>query len=112
MSPLPRGEIFIEALLDLGCKVSERLSPTFMTKEVVKGRLILSRIIGPFLVNHFGSTSLPTLIGRKDSGNSLHVALLPLSDDHTASSHGPWPCTVAFPLAIAPNLRAIGGFVG
>lgn len=40
-----RGEVFIEALLSLGCRVNGWLCPNSMTKEVVKGRLRLPRIM-------------------------------------------------------------------
>lgn len=39
-----KGEVFIETLLSMGCKVGGRLCPNSMKKEVVKKKLNLPRI--------------------------------------------------------------------
>lgn len=39
------GEVFIESLLGMDCRVSESLCSRYMTKEVVKGKLSIPKIM-------------------------------------------------------------------
>lgn len=52
-------------------------------------------LFDPLLVNHLGPTLSPVFTRCVDSGVPLQATLLSLSGDHTASSSGPCPLTVA-----------------